>query len=104
MTIERVHCKRDRDNNWVTMSGRCILCDDHTSEWWDTEGAEEIYITLSNEPHAGAYKVRIVPNLWQMEIDAENGEGAHSYAVFLKLYAELRRFYPTCYMGVEIIK
>ncbi|MCP3674638.1 MAG: hypothetical protein GY829_09270 [Gammaproteobacteria bacterium] len=106
MTIKRVQCKRDCDNDWVTMHGRCILCDDKTSEWWDIEDAQEIYITLSNEPHAGAYKVRIESCLLEInkiEIEAENGEGVYEYVIFPKLYTELRRFNPTCYMGIEII-
>ncbi len=83
-----------------------ILCDDKTSEWWDIEGTEEIYITLSNKPHAGAYKVRIEScsqKISKIEIEAENGEGVYEYVIFPKLSNELRRFNPTCYMGIEII-
>ncbi len=79
-----------------------ILCDDKASEWWDIEGAEEIYITLSNEPHGGAYRITSHMN-HIMDIEAENEEGTHTYVIFPKLRDELIRFNPTCYMGIKII-
>ncbi len=113
MSIKRIYCEkyhtRRPKDDWVTKHKSnmwYILCDDKASEWWDIEGAEEIYITLSNEPHAGAYKVRTASFLLSvsmMDIEAENGEGTHTYAIFPKLGDELRRFNPTCYMGIEII-
>ncbi len=112
MNIKRIHCKKHHAGDWVTRSKYgicCILCAAKASEWWDIEGALAIYIPLSSEPPAGAYEVGVVPArakqryFWQMDIVAENGEGTHTYAIFPKLGDELRRFYPTCYMGIEII-
>ncbi len=112
MNIKRIYCEKHRTGDWVTKNTShiwYILCDDKASEWWDIEGAQEIYITLSNEPHAGAYEVSVVPSrakqryFWQMDIVAENEEGTRTYAIFPKLGDELRRFNPTCYMGIEII-
>ncbi len=105
MSIKRIYCKKWR-GDWVIKNKSYIwhiLCGDTAKEWWDIEGAKEIYVTLSNEPHAGAYKVRTAPNFMRMDIVAENEEGTHTYAVFPTLCDELRRFYPTCYMGIEII-
>ncbi len=109
MSIKRIHCDKWRTGDWVTRGkyGIChILCAAKASEWWDIKDAKEIYITLSNEPHAGAYKVRIescLREINKIEIEAENGEGVYEYVIFPKLCDELRRFYPTCYMGIEII-
>ncbi len=109
MSIKRIYCKKHH-GDWVTKNEYHIwyaLCNDKASEWWDIEGAKEIYITLSNEPHAGAYKVRTASfslRVSMMDIEAENGEGTHSYVIFPKLYDELRQFNPTCYMGIEIIE
>ncbi len=106
MSIKRIHCDKWRTGDWVTRGkyGICfILCDAKASEWWDIKDAKEIYITLSNEPHAGAYKVRTAPDFLTIDIVAENEEGTHTYAIFPKLGDELRRFNPTCYMGIEII-
>ncbi len=108
MDIKRIHCKKcraGRTGAWVTRNNRSvryILCDDKASEWWDVEGVKEIYVTLSNEPHVGAYRIT---SSWlpTMEIEAENGEGTHRYMISPSLYHELKRFNPTCYMGIEII-
>ncbi len=105
MSIKRIYCEKHLYGDWITKN-ECnmwyILCDDKTREWWYIEVAKEIYVTLSNEPHAGAYRITSVMN-HMMDIEAENEEGTHSYFIFPKLYAELRRFNPTCYMGIEII-
>ncbi len=107
MNIKRIYCKKHHAGDWVTQNEShiwYILCDDKASEWWDIGiYAQEICITLSNEPHAGAYKVRTAPDFWGRDIVAENEEGTHTYAVFPNLCDELRRFNPTCYMGIEII-
>ncbi len=106
MYIKRIYCEKHHTGDWVTKNTThiwYILCDDKASEWWDIEDAQEIYITLSNKPHAGAYKVRPAPNFRRMDIEAENGEGTHTYAIFPKLCDEFRRFNPTCYMGIEIL-
>ncbi len=105
MTIERVHCKRGRDNDWGTMSGRDILCDDHSSEWWDTEGAKEIYITFSDEPHDGAYEVRLQKG-WIFYIRNEIKGRWHFYHIYRELQEHLREqtgLDGSCYMGIEII-
>ncbi len=105
MSIERVQCKRDCDNDWVTMSGRCILCDEKSSEWWDTEGATEIYITFSDKPHEGAYKVNLRKG-WFFHIRDELQGKWHAYGIFEALQEILReQVYHNgdCYMGIEII-
>ncbi len=106
MTIKRIYCEKHHTGDWITRNKSHIwyaLCDDKSKEWWDIEGAEEIYITLSNEPHAGAYRVTFLHATNMIFIEAENGEGIQRHVVFPKLYDELRRFNPTCYMGIEII-
>ncbi len=91
----------DYFRDWTTDGGSVMLCDHEASTWWDTDGATEIYITFSNKPHAGAYKV-----MWICDfcIKAENGEGVHRYDIYRALYRELNNFNHTCYMGIEIIK
>ncbi len=131
MDIKRIHCERryavigsslidgcgfdripDYFRDWTTDGGSVMLCDHEASKWWDTEDAEEIYITLSNEPHPGAYRVTLIHTIRMqcdtthmrlMEIEAENGEGVYEYVIYPKLYHELKQFNPTCYMGIEIL-
>ncbi len=109
MSIKRIRCKKRCSGlwcSWVTADtpGSHILCDDKANEWWDIEGAEEIYVTLSNKPHAGAYRVALRLNHLRILIQAENGEGTCNYQIFAGLSEELKKLNAVCYLGVRIIK